>query len=57
MAEVVAVGEVIDLKVLSVDVLFMEDGAEFDATRMKEGDVIKRKASTIERGECERLKA
>jgi hypothetical protein len=55
-AEVVAVGEFLELKVQSVEVLRMEDGMEFDPLKMKEGDTIRRKVSTIERGECERLK-
>jgi hypothetical protein len=34
----------------------MEEGMEFDPSKMKEGDAIRRKISTLERGECERLK-
>jgi hypothetical protein len=55
-AEVVAVGEFIELKVQSVEALMMEEGMEFDPSKMKEGDAIRRKISTLERGECERLK-
>ena len=53
-AEVKALGEVVQLEVREVEVLAVDDGAQAPQG-VKPGDSIKRKTSTLERGDCQRL--
>jgi hypothetical protein len=52
-AEVKAVGEVYELAVLEVEVLALDVEAAPEGG-VKPGDTIRRKKSTLERGECHR---
>ena len=53
-AEVTALGDILQLNVRAVEVLSLDDGAA-SAPGVKPGDSIRRKKSTLERGECQRL--
>jgi hypothetical protein len=54
-AEVAAIGEFVELRVRAAEKLSLDQGAEKSALTVKEGDMIRRKQSTIDRGETERL--
>lgn len=54
-AEVLAVGDFLQLHVRAVEKVFLEEGAGKHVLTVKTGDTIKRKKSTIERGKTERL--
>ena len=49
-AEVIATGEVYELRVIAVEKL---TGADSEPLKVKTGDMIRRKPSTIERGNCQ----
>lgn len=55
-AQVTALGDVVQLLVQEVEILSIDDGVETPAG-VKEGDSIKRKATSLERGHCERQSA
>lgn len=52
-AEVKAVGDYLELHVRAVEVLSLDEGKK-DTAKVKAGDHVKRKKSTIERGDCHR---
>lgn len=58
-AETIALGNYLQLHVLAVEQLSLKDGYErkyeTKVIKVKVGDNIKRKKSTIERGDCHRL--
>lgn len=54
-AEVLAVGEYLQLHIRAVEKISLEEGASKPALTVKVGDTVKRKKSTIERGNTERL--
>lgn len=55
-AEVKAIDEYLELQIQSVEVLSI-DKSEKSSSNVKVGDQVKRKKSTIERGDCHRFKA
>jgi hypothetical protein len=54
-AEVLAIGEFIELQVRTAEKISLDKGAEKGALTVKEGDKIRRKQSTIDRGDTELL--
>ena len=52
-ARVVSIGDTLGLQVTEIEVLALDDGAQ-PPGGVKVGEHVKRKKSTIERGECER---
>ena len=52
-AQVVSIGDVVGLQVKTVEVLSLNPGAQPPAG-VKPGDHVRRKPSTIERGECQK---
>jgi len=55
-AAVVVISEFVELKVQDVEILTLDEGGVFDPLNIKKDDTIRRKPSTIKRGECERMK-
>ncbi|MCE9507796.1 MAG: hypothetical protein K8R48_05700 [Alphaproteobacteria bacterium] len=53
-AEVKALGDFLQLQVRTVEVLSLDDGAK-PPPGVKVGDSLRRKKSTIDRGDCHRL--
>lgn len=53
-AEVVEVGDPVQLRVASVEILSIDEGVEAPQN-MKEGDIIRRKLSSLERGDCQKF--
>lgn len=54
-AETIALGDYLQLHVRAAEQLSLKDGYETKVVKVKPGDNIKRKKSTIERGDCQRL--
>lgn len=54
-AKLTAIGEVIELQVIAVERLSLIKGAEDAPSRIKKNDIIRRKASSIQSGNCEKL--
>jgi hypothetical protein len=53
-ATVVAVGDVLELEISEVEILSVDDGQEAPEG-IKPGDRVRRKKSSIERGDCHKL--
>jgi hypothetical protein len=54
-AKLVATGDVAELQVIEVRRLSLIDGARDEPSKIKTGDMIRRKISSIKMGECQKL--
>ncbi len=54
-AKLTAMGELVELQVIDVKRLSLIDGAKDGPSKIKKGDVIRRKVSSIKMGGCEKL--
>jgi hypothetical protein len=54
VAEVVEAGDPVVLRVVEVEILDIDEGAE-QPEGVKAGDTIKRKLSSLERGDCQKF--
>ena len=55
IAEVVALGEPAELKVIEVKRLSLTDSAKDTASKIQKDDTIRRKISSLKSGECQKL--
>lgn len=55
IAKIVAIGDLVELKVIAVKRLSLIDKAKDTQPSIKENDMIRRKMSSIKSGECQKL--
>jgi hypothetical protein len=54
-AKLIAMGELAELQVIDVKRLSLMDGARDEPPKIKKNDMIRRKVSTLESGDCQKL--